>query len=235
MSLRVAFDLDGTLADMHSVLRREALRLFGDSVLPPPSSDSTGTDTTDEAGGMAAATGLRLTTSQRSQLWDHVRQTDNFWTTLPEQEPGIIARLAEMANARRWEVIFVTTRPSSAGDTTQRQSQQWLERYGFQLPSVFVVRRSRGKLADALHLDAVVDDRPENCLDVVLDSKARALLIWPGAASDMPLGLSKMGVRAVPNATAALALLARFDDRRRHPKVVQSLRKMLSLDEFDRI
>lgn len=234
MSLRVAFDLDGTLADMHSVLRREALRLFGDSVLPPPSSDVTSTDTADETGSTFTA-GLRLTASQRTQLWDQVRQTDNFWTTLPEQEPGIIVRLAEMADARRWEVMFVTTRPSSAGDTTQRQTQQWLVRHGFQLPSVFVVRRSRGKLADALHLDAVVDDRPENCLDVVLDSKARALLIWPGAASDMPLGLSKMGVRAVPNATAALALLARFDDRRRHPKVVQSLRKMLSMDEFDRI
>ena len=29
MSLRVAFDMDGTVADMHAVLRQERERLFG--------------------------------------------------------------------------------------------------------------------------------------------------------------------------------------------------------------
>ena len=43
------------------------------------------------------------------------------------------------------------------------------------MPSVFVMNGSRGKLAAALHLDAVIDDRSENCLDVVVDSKAPKL------------------------------------------------------------
>ena len=33
--LRVAFDMDGTVADMHSVLRREAERLFGAAAAAP--------------------------------------------------------------------------------------------------------------------------------------------------------------------------------------------------------
>ena len=33
MPLRVGFDLDGTVADMHSALRREAVKLFGEEVL----------------------------------------------------------------------------------------------------------------------------------------------------------------------------------------------------------
>ena len=33
MPLRVGFDLDGTVADMHFALRREAVALFGDDVL----------------------------------------------------------------------------------------------------------------------------------------------------------------------------------------------------------
>ena len=52
------------------------------------------------------------------------------------------------------------------------------ESKGFTLPSVFVVQGSRGRIAAALGLDIVVDDRPENCLDVVVDSKARAILVW---------------------------------------------------------
>ena len=96
---------------------------------------------------------------------------------MPELEPGIISRISKTARARRWEVIFLTTRPSSAGDLVQLQSQRWLEANGFQYPSVYVVHRSRGKIADALQLDAFVDDRPENCLDIAVESKAKVLLI----------------------------------------------------------
>ena len=94
-------------------------------------------------------------------------------------EPGAVAYLAAIAAERRWDVLFVTTRPASAGDTTQVQSQRWLETHGFPRPSVYVVKGSRGKIAEALQLDAVIDDRPENCLDVVVESTARAILVWP--------------------------------------------------------
>src|SRR5262249_36074451 len=121
---------------------------------------------------------LNMSSRQQRKLWHHVESIENFWQTLNETEPGIVARLAAVATERRWEVIFLTKRPESAGATAQVQSQRWLESKGFLLPSVYVVQGSRGRIAAALHLDIVIDDRPENCLDVVVDSTARAILIW---------------------------------------------------------
>src|SRR5688572_24449855 len=121
---------------------------------------------------------LNMTTRQQRKLWRHVETIENFWATLSETEPGVVARLATTATERRWEIIFLTKRPQTAGATAQVQSQRWLESRGFPLPSVFVVRGSRGRIAAALDIAIVVDDRPENCLDVVVDSKARAIRVW---------------------------------------------------------
>ena len=46
MALRVAFDLDGTVADMHTALRIEADRLFGARTPDgsPATGESAGTD-----------------------------------------------------------------------------------------------------------------------------------------------------------------------------------------------
>ncbi len=223
MSFRVAFDLDGTLADMQVVLRREAEQLFGAGM-------ARGVAPADVRHGDPALApeidDLPLTTRQQQRLWRHVRRTHDFWTTLPEMEEGIVERLAETARARRWDVLFITTRPTTAGDTTQRQSQRWLDARGFPFPSVYVVQHSRGKLADALHLDAVVDDRVENCLDVVMDSKATAVLVWKGELDTVPGVAIRLGVRPVASVSEAVTLVERLD-RQRGPGLVRSVRRML--------
>ena len=129
-------------------------------------------------------------------------------------EAGAVAYLAAIAAERRWDVLFVTTRPPAAGETTQVQSQHWLEAHGFPRPSVYVVKGSRGKIAEALQLDAVIDDRPENCLDVVVESTARAILVWPESPDSLPPGAIRHGVTVVPTITAALDTLLEFDRAR---------------------
>ena len=173
---------------------------------------------------------LHLTARQQSQLWDHVKKIENFWSTLPELEPGIIARIAKAALERRWEVIFLTTRPSTAGELVQMQSQRWLEAHGFQYPSVFVVQRSRGKIADALGLDAFVDDRPENCLDIAVESQAKVILVWHGLLSDVPAGAKRLGVQPVSTISEAMGLLERLDDVRNKPSLMRSVRKAFGAD-----
>jgi hypothetical protein len=226
MSLRVAFDLDGTLADMHVVLRKEAERLFGEAELST-SVEQSGAEvgSRSESENVQVMAELHLTGRQQTRLWEHVRTSENFWIGLPEMEPGIVARLAAIATARRWEVIFLTTRPLVAGETVQVQSQRWLEAQGFRLPSVFVVRRSRGKVAAALELDAVVDDRPDNCLDVAVDSKAKPILIWPGDPKHVPPGAKRLGVRVVTSISEALDLVIKLDDLKNETGVVRSLKK----------
>lgn len=225
MPLRVAFDLDGTIADMHSVLRAEAAKLFppAQAQEPDPGDEAPATQAGD--GDPPPPADLPLTAAQQARLWKHVKGIENFWNGLPEIEPGIVARIAETARSRRWEVIFLTTRPFVAGDTVQMQSQRWLAAHGYQLPSVFVVQRSRGTIAEALELDAVVDDRPENCLDVAIDSKAKAILVWPGDRQKAPLGVDRLSVHVVPSIGDALKVLIRLDDDRQASSVTRTIRK----------
>ncbi|MBA3268901.1 MAG: hypothetical protein H0T71_00180 [Acidobacteria bacterium] len=225
MPLRIAFDLDGTIADMHTVLRARAEQLFGLTELsqaparPDPDPDQ------DEAESTKVTADMHLTPRQQAQLWEHVRTVENFWTGLAEMEPGIVARIAETAASRRWDVIFLTTRPLVAGETTQIQSQRWLQAHGFPLPSVFVVQRSRGKIAHALELDAVVDDRPENCLDVAVDSKAKPILIWAGDPKRVPAGAKRLGVRIASSISEALSFLIQLDGLKNEKRVVRSIKK----------
>jgi hypothetical protein len=225
MSLRVAFDLDGTIADMQSVVRAEAERLFGRSSHEGSNGEPSEPEGNEQEMG-AVTPEVTLTRAQQSQLWEHIAGIEDFWRGLPEMVPGIVARIAEAARARRWEVIFLTTRPPVAGETVQLQSQLWLQAHGFALPSVFVVQRSRGKIADALELDAVVDDRPENCLDIALDSKAQAILIWQGDPQKVPLGVDRLSVRVVTSISEALDVLITLDDQRTQPSLGRTLRRL---------
>ncbi len=211
MALRIGCDLDGTVADMAAALQREAETLFGPGVdISPgqafaaePVPDGESGDSAETIPGVippspSVETARRaLTAREYKQLWAHVRKVDNFWCTLKEVEPGAVGRLSEAALKNRWEVIFLTQRPSSAGDTAQRQSQAWLVKNGFSMPSVYVVNGSRGLIAASLGLDAVVDDRPENCLDVVADSQAKSILVWRDSPRTAPPGASRLRVETV--------------------------------------
>jgi hypothetical protein len=220
MSLRIAVDLDGTLADMDAALQEEAERLFGPGVdvhgsLRARADGQCGSETPDPTAsspGMRPplappSAGTRLTDRQQRQLWTRVRAIENFWESLREVEPGAVARIAHAAAAHDWDVLFITTRPQSEGDTTQIQSQRWLRQHGFELPSVFVVSGSRGRIAAALTLDAVIDDRPENCLDVATDSKARSFLVWRDAPEAVPPGAARLGIEVVFSIAEALQQL----------------------------
>jgi hypothetical protein len=154
---------------------------------------------------------LQMTARQERRLWRHVEAIENFWETLAEIEPGAVARLAAVATERKWEVLFLTKRPASAGATAQVQTQRWLEAKGFALPSVYVVQGSRGRIAAALALDFVIDDRPENCLDIVVDSKARAVLVWRDGERPVPIAAPRLGIGVVKSVEECLDILTQVD------------------------
>ena len=251
MSLRIAFDLDGTLADLDSALAEISQRLFGsepEGVAPAEATDVPGAGAAPGARAEAGSSGpipggagpaaaaaddrvtpprvRSLTPRQQSMVWETARRTPDFWETLDETEPGIVARLSALARARRWEVIFLTQRPSSDGETTQRQSQRWLQAKGFDLPSVFVVTGSRGRVAASLALDLVVDDRPENCLDVKVDSKARAALIVRSGGPAVPANAARLGIEAAPSVGELLDRLERGRDD--GPSVLGRIKQMIT-------
>jgi phosphoglycolate phosphatase-like HAD superfamily hydrolase len=241
--MRIAFDMDGVLADMDRALTTLAEEMFGREAAgrkptrrsrpagPPnqhnanaaPASNRSGqppasSDATPAEGQATPALGPaveplpdldRLNLRQHTQLWKRVADTPDFWMKLDETEPGVVARLGRVAKDLHWEVLFITQRPSTAGQTVQTQTQRWLRKHGFDLPSVHTTRGSRGTIAAALSLDAVVDDRFENCLDVANQSRAWSINIARTATDleSLAVRARQMGIAVVPTVKDALTRL----------------------------
>src|SRR5262249_30847754 len=236
---------------MESELVRQAEALFGEAMTrrleeraaqTTPSASTAETPPASTAEPQAAESSsdnvppllkLNMTPRQQRKLWNHVESIENFWQTLEELEPGVIARLAAIAAERRWGGIFLTKRPGKVGLTAQGQSQRWLESKGFKLPSVYVVQGSRGRIAAALGLDIVVDDRPENCLDVVVDSKARAILVWREGEKKLPAAARRLGIGVVKSVADCLDILTQVDSpsARQQPGVMERVLRLLGLKE----
>jgi hypothetical protein len=240
MPLRLGCDLDGVLADMESELIRHAKALFGEtpsSSLSEPVVQQARLSTPTAATPRRNVSGLgalRLTDRQQRRLWRQVESVDGFWESLEEIEPGAVARLAALATELRWELIFLTKRPESAGATAQVQSQRWLQAHGFRLPSVYVVQGSRGRVADAFKLDFVIDDRPENCLDVVTESTTRALLVWREDETLVPAGAKRPGVQVVASMAECLDMLEQLrEPGRERPSLIRWLKRQLGYDETE--
>lgn len=234
-ALRIAFDMDGVLADMHATLAIEARRIFTaheastvraleDALAREPPA------TPPAAPPLQGLPYLALTTQQTQLLWQRVAGTHDFWDGLAETEPGVVARLARIADERRWDVIFLTQRPATRGATVQKQTQAWLRRHGFDLPSVYTTRGSRGAIAAALHLDVVVDDRFEGCMAVTDESSARAVLVWRQPDDATPARARRMDITVVRSVGECLKLLEQLDRRRSSRSGLMSrLRQVLGM------
>jgi hypothetical protein len=233
--MRLGFDLDGTVADLQSALAREARGLFPGvdpgtlprSVSPLPQPESVAADASPAP--PAGFSMSSLSTRQQRELWEAACARENFWETLDEIEPGSIARLWRLACDRRWQIIFLTSRPETRGDTAQAQSHRWLAARGFELPSVFVVHGSRGRIAASLNLDVLVDDRPENCLDIAIDSPARAILVWRGGEDTVPASARQLGIGSVTSIAQCLDVLEALDRERGGGSIVDRFRQLLGL------
>ena len=231
--MRLGFDLDGTVADMQGALARVARRLFPDidpGTLPRSISSEAANAASDPIVEPSPVFSMSsLSQRQQKELWNAACAEENFWESLDEIEPGSLARLSQLARERRWEVIFLTSRPETRGDTAQLQSHRWLAARGFELPSVFVVHGSRGKIAASLALDVLVDDRPENCLDIAIDSKARAILVWRGGEDTVPGSARQLGIGSVTTINQCLDILVDLDGPDEGAGLVDRFRTLLGL------
>jgi hypothetical protein len=160
MTLRVGFDLDGVLADFRSAfsdLAREVLHEDIDAGRSPDAQSRSAGDI--------------------DRVWQTIAQSHNWWTRIKAFEPDQIARLYTLGREGPWEIVFLTKRPPSSGDTVQFQTQWWLEKHGFLMPAVITVPGSRGELANALRLDLIIDDQLINCAEVLGASTTKAVLV----------------------------------------------------------
>jgi hypothetical protein len=227
MTLRVGFDMDGVLADFASTFRQIERDLFGttaDGVLRSPEDEAEGTDD-----AMAATRpNARELDRRQNAVWERIRATENFWTSLKPIDPQAVQRLHALMLRHRWEVVFITQRPSTAGETVQRQTQRWLVQQGFDMPSVLVIAGSRGAAAQAMRLTHHVDDSPRNCLDVKSDSSAVPVLVGhqPGGAAVQQA--RKLGIGTAATIGECLTMLEATSAAPRTSNALQRLAALVS-------
>ncbi len=154
--IRVGVDLDGVVADFRSAFREVVWSVLN----------------RDLAGDAES-----LAPSELDRVWRAIARSQNWWVQIRPYEPDQIARLYAVAREGRWEIVFLTKRPPSGGDSVQVQTQWWLEQHGFLMPAVVTVPGSRGEFANALRLDLVIDDLIVNCVEVVSASPTKAVLM----------------------------------------------------------
>ena len=207
MTLRVGFDMDGVVADFASVFRDIECDLFGaDTTDPTPTAPEEEKEQTPDRATNPAVS-KQASDRRRRAVWDRIRATPDFWTTLKPTDPVAVRRLHAQMLRCGWEVVFITQRPSTAGETVQRQTQRWLVQQGFDMPSVVVIAGSRGAAINALRLTHHVDDSPQNCVDVKTDSTAMPILIVRDSNDSAARQARKLGMSVATSIGECLDLL----------------------------
>jgi hypothetical protein len=242
--------MDGVLADFESAFREVEQRLFGVDAPPPPEQPETraaeeeqaqtprrrasdkevenspAQDVVDALDAEEAPPRV-LTRRKLDRVWSEIASTPDFWTTLKAIDPNAVPRIKEMMLRHGWEVVFITQRPRTAGESVQRQTQRWLVAQGFDWPSVLVMPGSRGKAAAALHIDYLVDDSPKNCVDVISDSRARALLIMRERDDHMEASARRLGIGIASSIENCLDILEQATQHRGERSVFERLARIV--------
>jgi hypothetical protein len=222
MHIRVGFDVDGVVADFASAYREIEQRLFGDRPGRPDEPEREEREQAFAARSFNPQEPHELR-RRRDLIWKEIQNTPDFWLTLRPLDENCVPRIHELMMQHAWEVFFITLRPATAGATVQRQTQQWLVKHGFDLPTVLVISGSRGAAAAALALDYYVDDSPQNCLEIRNESSAKPLLIAPGDDQDTVASARKLGVGVAPSLSASLDILEKASAAQSEPASLERL------------
>lgn len=147
--LNIGVDIDGVLSDFLKSARLVLNQLFGK---PDHKMIQTGWGFNT----------LGIDGEEEKAFWNHIDTIPNWWLT-HEPMPGT-SLLKPLCDKHR--VYFITNRKDGAGMPVDKQSAEWLVRnFHLYLPSV-LLSDSKGPVAKGLKLNAFIDDRPKNVLEV---------------------------------------------------------------------
>jgi hypothetical protein len=196
VALRIGIDIDGVLADFRTAFHEAAVRCLRHDVDDTPDLETLSP----------------LSAGDVRRVWEYIATAQNWWMEVPAYEPEQIARLYSLTRAAGWEVVFMTKRPPSAGDSVQFQTQWWIERFGFYLPAVLTVPGSRGDIANGLRLDLVLDDQLINCVEVISTAPTKAVLVLRSNDPAARQQASNRGIGVVSTLSEAITVVERLHD-----------------------
>ncbi len=154
--MRIGVDIDGVLAD----LNRAYIRLIEQEtgIILPPVSDSY-PDCWHYAEKFVPEPEL-------NRVWEFIKDPANhFWAKLAPL-PGAPAAVGVLARSPH-DVYYITNRP---GKTAKMQTEIWLKGLGMAMPTV-LLSNQKGPVAVGLALDIFIDDRLDNCFDVLMATR----------------------------------------------------------------
>lgn len=169
MPERLAIDLDGVLVNFTEPLAVLASSMFNLNV----SSHATHWDWIRDYGVMP---------DQETALWQWIMQNPEWWGFLPPLEYARMG-LAYLRESGA-DVYFITARP---GVGVKSVTENWLRFHGYPDPTVLIAS-NKAPIIDALKIDVFIDDRPENCSQVVAHTTAAVYMPtrpWNEAAGEI--------------------------------------------------
>jgi len=153
--LNIGLDVDGVLAAFSPKFIEIANYLFKLKLKPE---DQTGW----------AHQSLGLSNKQADKVWEVIDETPNWWL----EELPVLPNTESLSNANfKHRLYFITKRnPTECGLPMEEQTAVWLRRHFFIPNPTVIVTERKGDVANALELDYFVDDKHENCFDVITKS-----------------------------------------------------------------
>ncbi len=158
--MRVGIDVDGVLADFNTSYRNLIHQLC-EIRLPEIS------PTYPNSWHWVKDVGVP--NSVENAAWDRIKDTkEQFWANLKDIDPNV----GTFLNWASWlpfnvELYFITSR---VGSSAKNQTERWIMEHGWghNLPAPTVLISSeKGMCARALKLTHYIDDKTENCADVI--------------------------------------------------------------------
>ena len=159
--MKIGFDVDGVFADFNSSFINRVIKVTGRDLFPPRPFDIP-TWNYPEAYGYS--------NKEVNAAWENIKADKAFWFMLPAYHDTTTTLKDIGSNTNNNDIYFITSRP---GVLAKAQTEDWLQfnsQSHIEFPTV-LISSEKGLCADALDLDAYIDDRWENCQDVRIERK----------------------------------------------------------------
>lgn len=157
--LTIGCDIDGVLSQFNESFIDRVIQVTRENKFPSPPFEIKEWNYPEQYG---------YTKEQTSAVWDDIVKDPHFWERLLAY-PDTIKFLWDLEEFcikyGACDVYFITSRP---GLKAKHQTERWLRAHGwFRFDPTVLISSEKGLCARALKLDFYLDDRNENCDDVM--------------------------------------------------------------------
>jgi len=157
MNLKIAFDIDGVLADFSGRFC-EFLRFSHGDHLPVINGDESVVDYEWKF--------YPLENHHIQKAFEDILHIKDFWLSLEAKSIDELNWIHFLQD-KKIDVYFITSRHATCGPKTPAQeSSEWLQKMGWKNPNV-IVSFNKGAVVNALGINYFIDDHVSNCLDVL--------------------------------------------------------------------